>query len=134
MARAALLATIFNLRVGSDLLESQGFPRTEIILSGGLTQTPALGQIIADAFNTPLSILEGATEGTAWGAALLAKFRAQKLLGRGPDWTEFLASHATGKTLHFSPSHAAASVYEGIYRRYRRLLDLHGALHAAVTQ
>ena len=134
VARAALLATIFNLRVGSDLLDSQGFPRTEIILSGGLTQTPALGQIIADAFNTPLSILEGATEGSAWGAALLAKFRAQKLLGHTAAWPEFLASHATGKTLHFSPSHAATIVYEGIYRRYRRLLDLHGALHAAVTQ
>ena len=83
VAKAMLLATIFNLRVGSDLLDAQGFPRTEIVLSGGLTKTPALGQLLADAFNTPVSILDGATEGTAWGAALLAKHRADTLAGHG---------------------------------------------------
>ena len=33
-------------------LAAQGYPRTEIVLSGGLVKTPALGQLVADAFNT----------------------------------------------------------------------------------
>ncbi len=45
VAKAALLATMFNLRIGAEVLQQQGFPRTELILSGGLTKTPELGQI-----------------------------------------------------------------------------------------
>jgi hypothetical protein len=48
--------------VGSDELDRQGFPRTEIVLSGGLTKTPALGQILANVFNTPVTILDAAAE------------------------------------------------------------------------
>ncbi len=68
VAKAMLLATMFNLRMGS----AQGFPRTEIVLSGGLVKTPALGQLLADAFHTPVAIRAAAAKGTAWGAALLA--------------------------------------------------------------
>jgi len=57
-------------------LDSQGFPRTELVLSGGLTQTPQLGQVLADVFNTTVSLLDSAEEGTAWGATLMAKYRS----------------------------------------------------------
>ena len=43
--KAMLLATIFNLRLGSTQLDTQGYPRTEIILSGGLVKTPELGPV-----------------------------------------------------------------------------------------
>jgi len=134
VAKAMLLATIFNLRVGSDLLNAQGFPRTEIVLSGGLTKTPALGQLLADAFNTPVSILDGATEGTAWGATLLAKHRADTLAGRGGDWGGFLARHRTGTPRRFVPRPAATRVFDRAYDRHRRLLAIHGQLDAVVAR
>jgi sugar (pentulose or hexulose) kinase len=134
VAKAMLLATIFNLRVGSDLLDAQGFPRTEIVLSGGLTKTPALGQLLADAFNTPVSILDGATEGTAWGATLLAKHRADTLAGRGGDWGGFLARHRTGTPRRFVPRPAATRVFDRAYDRHRRLLAIHGQLDAVVAR
>jgi len=132
VAKAMLLATIFNLRIGSDELDRQGFPRTEIILSGGLTKTPALGQIVADAFNTPVTILDGATEGTAWGAALMAEYRSRSLSGRAPDWAAFLAGHAGGTPIRFTPRPAATAAYRRMEDRYRRLVALHGELAAAV--
>ena len=132
VAKAMLLATIFNLKMGSDELDSQGFPRTEIVLSGGVTKTPALGQILADAFNTPVSILDGAAEGTAWGAALMAKYRRLSIAGGAPDWAAFLASHASGTPTRFTPRPAATAVYREMENRYRRLVALHGQLEAAV--
>jgi sugar (pentulose or hexulose) kinase len=127
-ARAMLLATIYNLRLGSEQLDQRGFPRHEIILSGGLARTPALGQVIADAFRTPLTILEGGVEGTAWGAALLARYRAESLAGRAPDWPEFLEGHAAGSPTRFTPRAAAAAILEQGYARHRRLVALHAEL------
>jgi len=127
-AKAMLLATIFNLRMGSDQLEAQGFPRTEIVLSGGLTKTPALGQLIADAFATPVTLLAEATEGTAWGAALLAKFRAESRAGSAPAWPDFLADHASGTPSRFTPRPAAVATLARSLARHRHLVALHAAL------
>ena len=132
VAKAMLLATVFNLRMGSEQLDAQGFPRTEIILSGGLTKTPALGQVVADAFNTPVSILAGAAEGTAWGAALMAKYRDLAIAGGAPDWAAFLADHASGTPTRFTPHAAATAAYARMEDRYRRLVALHRDLENAV--
>ena len=132
VAKAALLATAFNLRAGCEILDSQGFPRTEIMLSGGLTKTPELGQIIADVFRAPVSLLESAEEGTAWGAALLAKYCHQSSGGKKGDWASFLREHATGKPTRFEPKDSAAAEYDDVYHRYRRLMKVHPALDAAV--
>jgi len=131
VAKAMLLATIFNLKLGSDELDRQRFPRTEIVLSGGVTKTPALGQILADAFNTPVSILDGAAEGTAWGATLMAEYRRLSIAGRAPDWAAFLASHASGTPTRFTPRPATTAAYHAMEKRYRRLVALHGQLEAA---
>ena len=131
-ARAMLLAVIFNLRMGSELLDAQGFPRTEIILSGGLAKTPELGQVLADAFGTPVVLFDGATEGTAWGAALLAKFRAAAVAGRTEDWAAFLARHATGTRRRFTPRPAAAAACDRAFARHRRLVAIHGGLDTAL--
>lgn len=131
VARAMLLATIFNLRHGSDLLAAQGYPRTEIVLSGGLTKTPALGQILADAFATPVTILAGATEGSAWGAALMAAYRSAVLGGDTRGWAEFLDGHHSGQPTRFLPRASAVKTLEEVYARSKKLLAAHAALDAA---
>ena len=132
VAKAMLLATVFNLRQGSDLLDAQGFPRTEVILSGGLTKTPALGQVIADAFATPVTLLDGASEGCAWGAALLAAYRHAVLCGERRDWATFLAAHATGTPRRFTPRPEGVRTLAAAYERSRRLMAAWPSLDAAV--
>lgn len=126
--RAMLLATIFNLKIGSEELDQQGYPRSEIILTGGLVRTPQLGQLVADAFNTPVTILAGGEEGTAWGSALLAKFRDDTLHGRAPDWAGFLASQQTGSPTRFTPQPDAVTTLNQVFGRYRQLVGLHSQL------
>ena len=120
--KAALLATMFNLKKGSEILDAQGFPRTELILTGGLTKTPELGQILADVMNAPVKLLASAEEGTAWGAALMAKFRQQKMNGNAADWSSFLAAQQDSASQSFQPDPERVSVYARVYEDYVRLL------------
>jgi sugar (pentulose or hexulose) kinase len=128
--KAMLLATVFNLRIGSNQLDEQGYPRTEIILSGGLVKTPELGQLVADAFNTPVTIFEGGDEGTAWGATLMAKFRYESIAGRATDWTAFLETQQTGSPTRFSPHAKSVQTLNGVFDRYQKLVHMQGQLES----
>ncbi|MGE0756194.1 MAG: xylulokinase [Pirellulaceae bacterium] len=132
VVKAALLSTMFNLKLGSEILDRQGYPRRQLVLSGGLARTPELSQILADVFETPVSLLASAAEGTAWGAALMAKFRHEKIAGSAQSWGDFLSRHAGGDGRRFAPHPAAASAYAAVYRRYKQLVGLQGQLSAAV--
>ena len=130
--KAALLSTMFNLRLGSEVLDSQGFPRTELVLSGGLTKTPELGQILADVFGTTVTLLDSAEEGTAWGATLMAKYRHLVIGGETITWAEFLDQQACSKT-RFEPNAEGVAKYESVYQRYKKLVGVHSALDAAIA-
>ena len=78
-------------------------------------------------------ILDAAAEGTAWGATLMAKFRRLAIAGRLPEWTPFLASHASGTPTRFTPRPAQTAIYHQMYARYRRLVALHETLLEAVS-
>ena len=120
--KAALLATMFNLRLGSEVLDQQGFPRNQLVLSGGLTKTPQLAQVLANVFNVSVTLLESAEEGTACGAALLAKFRYEKINGSSNDWSQFVANQRNTSVKNFSPNANQVPIYESVYRRYKKLL------------
>lgn len=124
VVKAALLSTMFNLRLGSEVLHRQGFPRLEIVLSGGLTKTPELAQVLADVFHTPVTMLESAEEGCAWGAALLAKFRHAVNEGSDDTWTDFLSSQPDSGRRRFAPNEHDAEQYDKVYDRYKRLMEI----------
>ena len=131
--KAALLSTMFNLKLGSEILDSQGFPRSELVLSGGLTKTPELGEILANVFDTAVTLLNSAEEGTAWGAALMAKFRHAKINGGSQAWSEFLVSHAPPNRKRFEPDKEKVALYETVYLRYKKLISAHQQIDAALN-
>ncbi|MEO0529314.1 MAG: FGGY family carbohydrate kinase [Planctomycetota bacterium] len=120
VAKAALLATMFNLRLGSEVLDAQGYPRDEVVLTGGLARTPELGQLLADVMRAPVTVLPAADEGTAWGAAALAKHRWEHLNGTGEDWDTFLGRHKPAETLRFTPNDDEAVALDAVYQRYQQ--------------
>ncbi len=131
--KAALLSTMFNLKLGSEILDSQGFPRTELVLSGGLTKTPELGEILANVFDTAVTLLNSAEEGTAWGAALMAKFRHAKINGGSQAWSNFLVAHAPPNRTRFEPDKEKVAQYETVYQRYKKLVSAHQQIDAALN-
>ena len=74
--RAQLYAVLATLRTGMDiLLEQEAIKPSLFYAHGGFFKTSVVGQsILADALRTPISVMETAGEGGAWGMALLASY------------------------------------------------------------
>ena len=130
--KAALLSTMFNLKLGSEDMDQQGYPRTELVLTVRLTKTPELAQLLADVFNATVSLPESAEEGTAWGAALMAKFRAQAISGQTGDWSSFLAAHKGTGDQKFQPIADNVANYAKVYNRYKDLMSVHSHVAGVV--
>lgn len=76
--RVNLYTALGALKTGLDiLLKEEGVKVDEMIGHGGLFKTKGVGQsIMAAAVNSPVTVMETAGEGGAWGIALLASYMA----------------------------------------------------------
>lgn len=78
--RVHLLTSLGALKTGLDiLLKQEGVKVDEIFGHGGLFKTKGVGQkLLAAAMDAPVSVMETAGEGGAWGIALLAAYMINK--------------------------------------------------------
>ena len=78
--RTHLYAALGALKIGMDILVKEEKIQIDKILGhGGLFKTPGVGQrIMAAAMQAPVSVMETAGEGGAWGIALLAAYEVQR--------------------------------------------------------
>lgn len=77
--RSHLYGALGALRIGMEILEQENVKIDKILGHGGLFKTPVVGQrIMAAAMNAPVSVMETAGEGGAWGIALLASYLVSK--------------------------------------------------------
>lgn len=78
--RTHLYAALASLKIGMDILIDEEQVRIDTIYGhGGLFKTKGVGQsILAAAIDTPVSVMETAGEGGAWGIAILAAYLANK--------------------------------------------------------
>ena len=74
--RAHLYASVGVLKIGNDILFNDEKIKVDRITGhGGLFKTKGVGQrVLAAAINSPISVMETAGEGGAWGIALLASY------------------------------------------------------------
>ena len=78
-----LYASLASLKIGLDILLKKEDVRIDSITGhGGLFKTKGVGQrILAAAMNAPISVMETAGEGGAWGIALLAAYMKNREAG-----------------------------------------------------
>jgi len=78
--RVHLFSALGALKIGLDILFEQEKVKIDQILGhGGFFKTKEVGQkIMAAAMNVPVSVMETAGEGGAWGIALLAAYMLRK--------------------------------------------------------
>ena len=80
--RAQLNSAMATLSIGLEILKGEQVAIDRMYGHGGLFRTKGVGQrLMAAAIGAPVSVMETAGEGGAWGAALLAKYRADRKTG-----------------------------------------------------
>lgn len=81
--RVNLFTSLGALKTGMDiLLKEEGVKLDKILGHGGLFKTKGVGQnLLAGAIDTPVSVMETAGEGGAWGIAVLASYLVNKESG-----------------------------------------------------
>ncbi|HLO34159.1 MAG TPA: FGGY-family carbohydrate kinase, partial [Anaerolineales bacterium] len=80
--RVHLFSALGALKIGLDILFDQEQVKIDQVLGhGGFFKTKEVGQkIMAAAMNVPVSVMETAGEGGAWGIALLASYMVHKTM------------------------------------------------------
>ena len=91
--RVHLFSALGALKIGLDILfEEEKVEIDQILGHGGFFKTSEVGQkMMAAAMNVPVTVMETAGEGGAWGIALLAAYMLNK------DENEPLEAYLTGK-------------------------------------
>ncbi|MGF6365824.1 sugar (pentulose or hexulose) kinase [Aequitasia blattaphilus] len=90
--RSHLFGALGALKIGMEILSEEGVKIDKIYGHGGLFKTPVVGQqMMAAAMNAPVSVMDTAGEGGAWGIAILASYLVNK------DPKETLDEYLEGK-------------------------------------
>ena len=78
--RTHLYSSLATLKIGLDILfKEEGVTLDNLMGHGGLFKTKGVGQkVMADAAKVPVSVMETAGEGGAWGIAVLASYMRDK--------------------------------------------------------
>ena len=109
--RANIYASIGVLKVGNDILLNEEKVKVDRITGhGGLFTVKGVGQrMLAAALNSPISVMETAGEGGAWGIALLAGFLVNNTKGLTlPDYLdEVVFAGNTGTEIAPTPEEVA---------------------------
>ncbi len=119
--RMHLYSAIATLRIGMDILFVDEQVRVGQLLGhGGFFKTKDVGQsVMAAALNVPVSVMETAGEGGAWGIALLASYMMQK--GSGESLQTYLSNKvfadAPGSTIY--PDQVDVRGFEAFMGRYK---------------
>ncbi|MCD8334089.1 MAG: FGGY-family carbohydrate kinase [Clostridiales bacterium] len=126
--RVHLLTSLGAIKVGNDILSNENVRIDRITGHGGLFKTPVVGQkLLAAALNAPVSVMETAGEGGAWGMALLAAYMMNKT--EGQSLSDFLDSQVfggnTGVTLE--PDPADVEGFNTFIQRYTGCLPIERA-------
>lgn len=127
--RVHLSTALGALKIGMDiLLKQENVKLDEILGHGGLFKTVGVGQrIMAGALNVPVSVMETAGEGGAWGIALLAAYMANKTDG------ETLEAYLSGKVFAgkagetIQPDPKDVEGFESFMKRYVKGLAIERA-------
>src|SRR5690625_160501 len=98
--RSQLYAAFATLRLGMDILtQDEGVEVDKLLAHGGMFQTEGVAQqLLAGALNVPVSISNTASEGGAWGIAVLAAYAASGRHAKGEDLQQYLDREVFAET------------------------------------
>ena len=129
LMRANLFTALGALKIGLDiLLKEEGVQIDSMLGHGGLFKTKGVGQkIMAAAIDAPVSVMETAGEGGAWGIALLAAYMKDKAEGESLDAYLEKRVFAGQKGSQMEPDAADVKSFNLFIERYKKGLPIEEA-------
>ncbi len=132
--RVHLFSALGALKIGLDILFEQEQVQIDRILGhGGFFKTKEVGQrFMAAAMNVPVSVMDSAGEGGAWGIALLAAYMRHRAAGETLE--AYLADRvfAVQSSTTVAPQPADITGFAAFIARYKQGLSIERAAVAAL--
>ena len=126
--RSHLYGAIGVLKIGNDILFKDEMIRVDRITGhGGYFKTAGVGQrMLAAALNSPISVMETAGEGGAWGIALLAGYLINK---NGKSLADYLEDvvFAGNTGVSIAPTDEDVAGFERYIENYKKCLPIEQA-------
>jgi sugar (pentulose or hexulose) kinase len=132
--RTHLFSSLGALKIGMDILfEQEKVELDQLLGHGGFFKTEGVGQkIMAAAMNVPVSVMETAGEGGAWGIALLASYILNKSENEPLEvyLTDRVFSGEAGSTI--TPDSRDVDGFTAFMERYKKGLAIERTAVAAM--
>ncbi|HPH94763.1 MAG TPA: FGGY-family carbohydrate kinase [Anaerolineaceae bacterium] len=132
--RTHIYSALATLKIGLDILMDEEKVKVDRVLGhGGFFKTKEVGQkMLATAMKVPVSVMETAGEGGAWGIALLAAFMVQKKHGESLE--DYLAGQvfAAADTATVNPDPKDMEGFATFMTRYKKGLTIESAAISAL--
>lgn len=131
--RSHLYSAVATLKIGMDILLKEEHVAVDSLMGhGGFFKTPVVGQrVMAAGMNAPITVMDTASEGGAWGIAILAAFMKEKKDGEtlSSYLNDKIFAGQTGTTL--APNPEDVKGFEAFLEEYKKLLPAEKAAVAA---
>lgn len=131
--RSHLYSAVATLKIGMDILLKEEHVAVDSLMGhGGFFKTPVVGQrVMAAGMNAPITVMDTASEGGAWGIAILAAFMKEKKDGEtlSSYLNDKIFAGQTGTTLNPDPEDVKG--FDAFLEEYKKLLPAEKAAVAA---
>lgn len=123
--KTKIYTALATLKIGMDILKKEGVKVENIYGHGGFFKTEKVGQqIMADALNIPVSVMEVAGDGGPWGMAILAAYSLRKKKEQTLD--EFLRKEIFGdkESKKKYPLPKGVKQFDNYMDKFKRVLEI----------
>lgn len=131
-----LYAAFAPLKIGMDILVEDEQIHTEaMIAQGGLFKTPVIGQqVLANALNLPITVMNTASEGGPWGMAVLAVYA--KHHAKDQSLADFLDTKVfqDPESMTLSPEPKGVEGYQQFIQNYQAGLSVEASAGTAIQE
>ena len=122
--RLHIFSAFAALKIGMNILNQEQVQIDRVVGHGGIFKTPVVAQtVLAATMNAPVTVMENAGEGGAWGIAILAAFLNQSTkMSLTQFLDDYVFANATGITLEASATDISG--FNQFVERYQKGLPI----------
>ena len=134
--RMHIMAAFGALAAGNEALRAEGVQIDKLYGHGGIFKTPVVAQsLLAAALEAPVTVMETAGEGGAWGQAVAAAYMLYRAQGGEAVLADYLNDHVFGSVAGttLAPTDEDIEGFRAFLARFKKANEAEKAAEAAFT-